>query len=77
MKLVPVFLLFTSFIFAQTKPYYYPVATSLGDHHIMALEEDAFGRLIVGISLRPHFDLHACAAQRLCNILPNRLTEVF
>lgn len=48
MKLVPVFLLFTSFLFAQTKSYYYPVATSLGDHHIMAIEEDAFGRLIVG-----------------------------
>lgn len=48
MKLVPVFLLFTSFIFAQTKSYYYPVATALGDHHIMAIEEDAFGRLILG-----------------------------
>lgn len=48
MKLVPVFLLFTSFIFAQTKSYYYPVATSLGDHDIMAIEEDGFGRLILG-----------------------------
>lgn len=48
MKLVPVFLLFTSFIFAQTKSYYYPVVTSLGDHHIMAIEQDAFGRLVLG-----------------------------
>jgi hypothetical protein len=48
MKLIPVFLLFTSFIFAQTKPYYYPVETSLGDHHITAIEQDAFGRLILG-----------------------------
>jgi hypothetical protein len=48
MKLVPIFLLFTSFIFAQTKSYYYPVETSLGDHHITAIEQDAFGRLIIG-----------------------------
>lgn len=48
MKLVPFFLLFTSFIFAQTKSYYYPVETSLRDHHITAIEQDAFGRLIIG-----------------------------
>lgn len=48
MKLIPVFLLFTSFIFAQTKSYYYPVETSLEDHHITAIEQDAFGRLIIG-----------------------------
>ncbi len=48
MKLVPVFLLFTSLIFAQTKSYYYPVETSLEDHHITAIEQDAFGRLILG-----------------------------
>lgn len=48
MKLVPIFLLFTSFIFAQTKSYYYPVETSLRDHHITAIEQDAFGRLILG-----------------------------
>ena len=48
MKLVPVFLLFTSFIFAQTRSYYYPVGTSLNDHHITAIEQDAFGRLILG-----------------------------
>ena len=48
MKLVPVFLLFTSLLFAQTKPYYYPVQTSLGDHHITTIEQDAFGRLILG-----------------------------
>lgn len=48
MKLVPVFLLFTSLIFAQTKSYYYPVETSLADHHITAIEEDAFGRLVLG-----------------------------
>ncbi|WP_343603989.1 hypothetical protein [Fluviicola sp.] len=48
MKLLPIFLLFTSFVFAQTKSYYYPVETSLGDHHITAIEQDAFGRLIIG-----------------------------
>lgn len=48
MKLIPVFLLFTSLIFAQTKSYYYPVQTSLGDHQISAIEQDAFGRLILG-----------------------------
>lgn len=48
MKLVPIFLLFTSLIFAQTKSYYYPVETSLEDHHITAIEQDAFGRLILG-----------------------------
>lgn len=48
MKLIPVFLLFTSFLFAQTKSYYYPVETSLTDHHITAIEQDAFGRLILG-----------------------------
>ncbi len=48
MKLVPIFLLFTSLIFAQTKSYYYPVETSLKDHHITAIEQDAFGRLILG-----------------------------
>lgn len=48
MKLIPFFLLFTSFLFAQTKSYYYPVETSLGDHHITAIEQDAFGRLILG-----------------------------
>lgn len=48
MKLVPIFLFFTSFIFAQTKSYYYPVETSLKDHHITAIEQDAFGRLILG-----------------------------
>jgi hypothetical protein len=48
MKLVPVFLLFTSLLFAQTKSYYYPVQTSLGDHHITTIEQDAFGRLILG-----------------------------
>lgn len=48
MKLIPVFLLFTTFVFAQTKSYYYPVETSLGDHHITAIEQDAFGRLIIG-----------------------------
>lgn len=48
MKLVPVFLLFTSLIFAQTKSYYYPVETSLEDHRITAIEQDAFGRLIIG-----------------------------
>jgi hypothetical protein len=48
MKLVPVFLLFTSFIFAQTKSYYYPVETSLADYHITAIEQDAFGRLVLG-----------------------------
>lgn len=48
MKLVPIFLLFTSLIFAQTKSYYYPVETSLADHYITAIEEDAFGRLVLG-----------------------------
>ncbi|MDF3028753.1 MAG: Two component regulator propeller [Fluviicola sp.] len=48
MKLVPIFLLFTTLIFAQTRPYYYPVQTSLRDHHITAIEQDAFGRLILG-----------------------------
>lgn len=48
MKLVPVFLLFTSLIFAQTKSYYYPVETSLADYHITAIEQDAFGRLVLG-----------------------------
>lgn len=48
MKLVPVFLLFTSLLFAQTKSYYYPVETSLGDYHINTIEEDPFGRLILG-----------------------------
>ncbi|WP_341903461.1 two-component regulator propeller domain-containing protein [Fluviicola taffensis] len=48
MKLVPFFLLFTSFIFAQTKSYYYPVETSLRDHYITAIEQDEFGRLILG-----------------------------
>ena len=48
MKLVPVFLLFTTFLFAQTRPYYYPVGNFLNDHHIQAIEQDAFGRLIVG-----------------------------
>lgn len=48
MKLIPFFLLFTSFLFAQTKSYYYPVQTSLQDHHITAIEQDAFGRLIIG-----------------------------
>ncbi|WP_343636826.1 hypothetical protein [Fluviicola sp.] len=48
MKLVPVFLLFTSLIFAQTKSYYYPVEASLADHHITAIEQDAFGRLVIG-----------------------------
>ena len=48
MKLVPIFLLFTSLIFAQTKSYYYPVETSLKDHHLTAIEQDAFGRLILG-----------------------------
>ncbi|WP_300666456.1 two-component regulator propeller domain-containing protein [Fluviicola sp.] len=48
MKLIPIFLLFTSFVFAQTKSYYYPVEASLDDHHITAIEQDAFGRLIIG-----------------------------
>lgn len=48
MKLIPIFLLFTPFVFAQTKSYYYPVETSLGDRHITAIEQDAFGRLIIG-----------------------------
>ncbi|AEA44860.1 two-component regulator propeller domain-containing protein [Fluviicola taffensis] len=48
MKLIPVFLLFTSFIIAQTKPYYYPVQTSLGDHRITTIVQDDFGRLILG-----------------------------
>ncbi len=48
MKLVPIFLLFTSLLFAQTKSYFYPVETSLEDHHITAIEEDAFGRLVLG-----------------------------
>lgn len=48
MKLVPIFLLFTSLLFAQTKSYYYPVETSLKDYHITAIEEDAFGRLVIG-----------------------------
>jgi hypothetical protein len=47
MKLIPVFLLVTSFIFAQTKSYYYPVGTSLNDHAISAIEQDGFGRLIL------------------------------
>nr|WP_294858765.1 two-component regulator propeller domain-containing protein [uncultured Fluviicola sp.] len=48
MKLVPIFLLFTSFIFAQTKSYYYPVETSLEDYYITAIEQDVFGRLVLG-----------------------------
>ena len=51
MKLVPIFLLFTSLIFAQTKSYYYPVETSLNDHRITAIEQDAFGRLILGTDI--------------------------